>query len=728
MRSNSKQRQETDSKLWIYEKELESSLTLQRDIDRLCQDIQQSETSKILSHELKKVSMMAAVTTHSNKMDSESELGIKVRTVERVIGCQGSNTDSGCSSGEYQSEQRQVEERPRGVFRSADNYYGEANRCIQHGVGYMESLIDGFVQARANVLERKDKHQEKLLAMTFKCGHLEARLNELKCTNRKEHAKFQLLQPEYKSLYKQYLEAKQVLNDQLSLLEEEQIRHSLQEAKDQDLADLLVQADLKSAELMHEIAQLEQIVEEERMLSQNAESEKRLDEGRCFSSFSNNSRREKLLIESESKKSCLQSERKPLNCSRNKEPTFEEVIENRIESISPVVSSKEMVTIPREPDFDISSILNCFEQEKLQEDAHKSGQFDEKAQTELSDNRRLHVIIRIWQSSEHSQLTSEPEARIQQRTANSLYLPVPRHMIKSSNFTQGTEFRFDNLFAEGVSQERFCEAFDPCINRLFAGKTECFVNFSSSGSSAEFNTLFGSDKGASTNGVFGRVIDLIYERAGKFKDVEIRALKYFTGEMSNDKLVDLESRKETEVIKLTNFQGKSSNDLISALKESQSRRNTAQGEQGPINRGHLVLVIEVIMMTNRGLATGSLLFLDMAGLEGALEESKEGPKERKERLFIAKSSSCMRDLLTAIAEKREHLPFRNSRLTSLVQKYMQGNLSKIVVLVNLGLAERSYNQTRGLLDFALTLQQGEANRSKNVHQNSRHGHTESTNF
>ena len=81
---------------------------------------------------------------------------------------------------------------------------------------------------------------------------------------------------------------------------------------------------------------------------------------------------------------------------------------------------------------------------------------------------------------------------------------------------------------------------------------------------------------------------------------------------------------------------------------------------------------------------------------------------------INKSLSALGDVVAALSQGSQHVPYRNSKLTTLLQDSLGGN-SKTLMFVNVAPSESNSGETKCSLDFALrakTVQLGRA--SKNV--------------
>ncbi|CAA7040298.1 unnamed protein product [Microthlaspi erraticum] len=73
---------------------------------------------------------------------------------------------------------------------------------------------------------------------------------------------------------------------------------------------------------------------------------------------------------------------------------------------------------------------------------------------------------------------------------------------------------------------------------------------------------------------------------------------------------------------------------------------------------------------------GVLNLIDLAGSEGLIKE------QGNRRAAINKSLSALSDVIFALAKKEDHVPFRNSKLTYLLQPCLGGD-SKTLMFVNM---------------------------------------------
>merc|ERR1712139_493189 len=95
---------------------------------------------------------------------------------------------------------------------------------------------------------------------------------------------------------------------------------------------------------------------------------------------------------------------------------------------------------------------------------------------------------------------------------------------------------------------------------------------------------------------------------------------------------------------------------------------------------------------------GALHLVDLAGPE-RLDKSNAVGDRLKETQNINRSLSSLADVFLVKAENRSHVPFRNSKLTHLMEPCLSGQ-GKTMMLVNVGPEQSNSHETLCSLRFA----------------------------
>ena len=108
---------------------------------------------------------------------------------------------------------------------------------------------------------------------------------------------------------------------------------------------------------------------------------------------------------------------------------------------------------------------------------------------------------------------------------------------------------------------------------------------------------------------------------------------------------------------------------------------------------------------NAGIRQGKLHLVDLAGSERQSKTGATGDR-LKEAAKINLSLSTLGNVISALVDaKTTHVPYRNSKLTRLLQDSLGGN-SKTLMIANIGPATYNYDETISTLRYA--------NRAKNI--------------
>ena len=163
-------------------------------------------------------------------------------------------------------------------------------------------------------------------------------------------------------------------------------------------------------------------------------------------------------------------------------------------------------------------------------------------------------------------------------------------------------------------------------------------------------------------------------------------------------------------------------DVVKLLKRGNESRATATTDLNEhSSRSHMVLIVEVKSgHEGEEPVTGTLYLVDLAGSERVRKSAVEG-QELKEATHINKSLSALGNVMEALDRKASHIPYRDSKLTYLLQDSLGGN-SRTMMVVTVCPTSITSDETSHALQFATRVRRiniGSAKRnvmSKNLEQ------------
>merc|ERR1711920_861574 len=118
------------------------------------------------------------------------------------------------------------------------------------------------------------------------------------------------------------------------------------------------------------------------------------------------------------------------------------------------------------------------------------------------------------------------------------------------------------------------------------------------------------------------------------------------------------------------------------------------------SRSHLLLMIKIVSVNKetRDQLRGKILMCDLAGSE-RLKKSEVTGDAQKEAIEINKSLTALGDVIEALTKKQKQVPYRNHKLTQLMQDSLGGS-AKTLMFVNCSPANSNADETLMALKYA----------------------------
>ncbi|EWZ84566.1 kinesin-like nuclear fusion protein [Fusarium oxysporum] len=374
---------------------------------------------------------------------------------------------------------------------------------------------------------------------------------------------------------------------------------------------------------------------------------------------------------------------------------------------------------------------------------------DSKAQSDsfASMEARLQEALRIAEEAQHKLIKEETERRVlfnkyqelkgnirvmcrvrpalgngegeeakmsfpDDKTSAEIVLAGPEEKSSLGQITRKNyPFEFDRVFVPGTQNQEIFGEISQLVQSALDGYNVCIFCYGQTGS-GKTHTM------SSNDGMIPRATHMIYDTITKLKEKSWDyTMEGSFVEVYNEELNDLltpnersakrleirhdEARKQTTITNCKSVRLDSPSSVETMLEEAQNNRSVAATKANErSSRSHSIFILKLI---GENSATGercegTLNLVDLAGSERLKHSQAEGDR-MKETQNINKSLSCLGDVIEALGRGSGHIPYRNSKLTHLLQYSLGGN-SKTLMFVMVSPLEQHLKETLTSLRFA----------------------------
>lgn len=338
------------------------------------------------------------------------------------------------------------------------------------------------------------------------------------------------------------------------------------------------------------------------------------------------------------------------------------------------------------------------------------------------------------------------------------YSSLTVHELKTKvDLTQYVDqhtFSFDHVFGEHVGNEAVYEnTARPLVDTLFSGgRGTCFA-YGQTGAGKTFTMAGDGDENPglytlAVRDVFDRIRDL--ERDA-WRDAEERGVEDFEPpdppevwisfyEIYGTRLQDLLNRgaklecredgnSEVQIVGLSERLCEIEEDVLDLVKSGSALRSTGvTGANDDSSRSHAVFQIElreppssssrddenaamretllrgskpnVGRDSEKGEEIGRLCFIDLAGSERGSDTSSSTRQTRMEGAEINKSLLALKECIRAMDKRKDHTPFRGSKLTQVLKASFLGKNCRTVMIANISPASSNVEHTLNTLRYS----------------------------
>ncbi|KAF5455315.1 hypothetical protein F2P56_024907 [Juglans regia] len=276
-------------------------------------------------------------------------------------------------------------------------------------------------------------------------------------------------------------------------------------------------------------------------------------------------------------------------------------------------------------------------------------------------------------------------------------------------------FSFNKVFGPSATQAEVFSDMQPLIRSVLDGYNVCIFAYGQTGSGKTYTMTGPKDLTEKNQGVNYRALgDLFYianQRKDTFSyDVSVQMIEIYNEQVRDLLIIDgtnkrLEIRNSSHtglsVPDANLVPVSSTSDVIDLMNLGQRNRAvgaTALNDRS--SRSHSCLTVHV---QGRNLTSGTILrgcmhLVDLAGSERVNKSEVTGDR-LKEAQHINKSLSALGDVIASLAQKNLHVPYRNSKLTQLLQDSLGGQ-AKTLMFVHISPEPDATGETISTLKFA----------------------------
>ena len=260
---------------------------------------------------------------------------------------------------------------------------------------------------------------------------------------------------------------------------------------------------------------------------------------------------------------------------------------------------------------------------------------------------------------------------------------------------QGPSFSFDKIFDISTQQESVYEAVGKgIVNDVIGGYNGTIFAYGQSGSGKTF-TMYGNEDSddQSMKGLIPRIVEDVFNYVQTTDDNVKFQIKLSVFQIYKEVIYDLLTGEKDLKIKENPIKGIYVEGLsevyLTNIQDFEDYSNLAQQNRivsgTKLNqyssRSHSIMILEVTQTFTKEnlIKKGTLNLVDLAGSEkvsktGAVGETLEEAKK------INLSLSALGNVIHALTSSQEHIPYRDSKLTRILQESLGGNFKTSLII------------------------------------------------
>lgn len=280
----------------------------------------------------------------------------------------------------------------------------------------------------------------------------------------------------------------------------------------------------------------------------------------------------------------------------------------------------------------------------------------------------------------------------------------------------GKTFAYDSVFDDTFTQQQlYDESAYPLVQSTLQGYNSTIFAYGQTGCGKTY-TMLGVPNDPALRGIIPNSFSQIFGRISEANTETVFLVRCSYIEIYNEEVRDLLNYDEKTKLELKEGKDKgifvknlsmhivkSIGDIGAAMENGNNHRITKQTNMNEkSSRSHAIFTIYIETSVEQAgrtlIKAGKLNLVDLAGSERQKKTGAEGDR-LKEAIKINLSLSALGNVINALVEASQHVPYRDSKLTLLLQDSLGGNTKTLMIAV-VSPADYNYDESLSTLRYA----------------------------
>ncbi|XP_013657938.2 kinesin-like protein KIN-14G [Brassica napus] len=325
---------------------------------------------------------------------------------------------------------------------------------------------------------------------------------------------------------------------------------------------------------------------------------------------------------------------------------------------------------------------------------------------DLKGNIRVYCRVRPFLPGEPTALST-----VEHIDEGTITIRVPSKYGKEGH----KPFMFNKVFGPSAAQEEVFSDMQPLVRSVLDGYNVCIFAYGQTGSGKTFTMTGPKELTEESLGVNYRALADLFLLSDQRKDTTSYQISVQMLEIYNEQVRDLlatdgqtkrleirnNSQNGINVPEASLMPVSTTDDVIQLMDLGHMNRavsSTAMNDRSSRSHSCVTVHVQGRDLTSGTIIHGSMHLVDLAGSE-RVDKSEVTGDRLKEAQHINKSLSALGDVISSLSQKTSHVPYRNSKLTQLLQDSLGGS-AKTLMFVHISPEADTLGEAISTLKFA----------------------------